>query len=72
MDSMLNEVESDGADVSVIANTAGVRPSSDFSKEHLQEYAILVSKTSSRMKLQKLSMKISIKACLTNPELEHY
>ena len=41
-ESMLNEVESEDSDKSVIASTAGVRPTSDFSEEKLKEYAINV------------------------------
>ncbi len=67
-DSMLNEVESDGADVSVIANTAGVRPSSDFSKEHLREYAILVFQAFFKDEIaKKLSMKDQYKGMSHKP-----
>ena len=38
-ESMLNEVETEDSDTSVIASTAGVRPTVDFSQEKLKKYA---------------------------------
>jgi ubiquitin-like 1-activating enzyme E1 B len=67
-ESMLNEVESEDSDKSVIASTAGVRPTNDFSEEKLNEYAIKVFQAFFNEEIKKkLAMKDQYKGASHKP-----
>ncbi len=67
-ESMLNEVEDDGSDKSVIAGTAGVRPTA-FDAESLQEYGKVVFRAFFHDEInKKLAMRDQYKGATHKPE----